>query len=213
MAKWGKADFGELKKLIERVENFDKTIEPVFTEAAEEVAKALLNKVKKRTLPGKKPDLSHLTGPDTVKIKGELAYRQVQKKNGETVFQRRRKTYTVLTAAGYARKYWSGYVGGNLRRQWSILPVQRVGSNYVVTVINNAEYASYVEYGHRQRPGRFVPALGKCLKASFVPGKYMLTISTREVEKSLPRVLERKIEKKLREVFGDGKQNSGGNSK
>ena len=26
------------------------------------------------------------------------------------------------------------------------------------------EYASYVEYGHRQEPGRYVPALGKRLK-------------------------------------------------
>lgn len=43
-----------------------------------------------------------------------------------------------------------------------------------VTVYNNTEYAAHVEYGHRQTPGRFVPAIGKRLKKSFVPGKKML---------------------------------------
>lgn len=44
----------------------------------------------------------------------------------------------------------------------------------VVTVYNNTEYAAHVEYGHRQTPGRYVPAIGKRLKKSFVPGKKML---------------------------------------
>ncbi len=44
----------------------------------------------------------------------------------------------------------------------------------VVEVFNNTEYAAHVEYGHRQTPGRFVPAIGKRLKKSFVPGKKML---------------------------------------
>ena len=43
-----------------------------------------------------------------------------------------------------------------------------------VTVYNNVEYAAHVEYGHRQQPGRYVPAIGKRLKKDFVPGKKML---------------------------------------
>ncbi len=43
-----------------------------------------------------------------------------------------------------------------------------------VTVYNNTEYASHVEYGHRQQPGRYVPAIGKRLKKDFVPGQKML---------------------------------------
>lgn len=35
-----------------------------------------------------------------------------------------------------------------------------------------AEHAPHVEYGHRQTPGRYVPAIGKSLKASFVPGQH-----------------------------------------
>ena len=102
-----------------------------------------------------------------------------------------------------AQQYWSGYTGGNLRKAWTVEPVKKIGSSYFVTIINNAEYASYVEYGHRQRPGRFVPALGKRLKVSFVPGKYMLHLSVKEVEKAVPKALEKAVNKKLREVFGN----------
>lgn len=35
-----------------------------------------------------------------------------------------------------------------------------------------AKYAPHVEYGHRQAPGRYVPAIGKRLKASYVPGQH-----------------------------------------
>ena len=35
-----------------------------------------------------------------------------------------------------------------------------------------AEHAPHVEYGHRQNVGQFVPALGKRLKAPYVPGQH-----------------------------------------
>ena len=70
-----------------------------------------------------------------------------------------------------------------------------------MTIINPTEYASYVEYGHRQTPGRYVPALGKSLKANWVKGRFMLTISIQEVEKALPGVLERNLYELLKEVF------------
>lgn len=38
----------------------------------------------------------------------------------------------------------------------------------------NVEYAAAVELGHHQEPGRYVPAIGKRLKKSFVPGKPFL---------------------------------------
>lgn len=36
------------------------------------------------------------------------------------------------------------------------------------------DYAPHVNYGHRQQPGRYVPAIGKRLKASYVRGKNFL---------------------------------------
>ncbi len=101
------------------------------------------------------------------------------------------------------QEHWAGYTGGTLRDAWTIQPIEKHGNEYVVTIINPTEYASYVEYGHRQRPGRYVPALGKRLKASWVRGRFMLTISEQELEAQLPGLLERKLYTLLRGVFGD----------
>lgn len=98
-------------------------------------------------------------------------------------------------------EFWTGYTGGTLRDAWTILPVEKHGDEYLVTVVNNTEYASYVEYGHRQTPGRYVPVLGKSLKASWVKGRFMLTISTQELEVQAPALLEKKLYLFLKEVF------------
>ena len=104
------------------------------------------------------------------------------------------------------QQYWAGYTGGTLRDAWTILPVEKEGNNYIVTIVNNAEYASYVEYGHRQTPGRYVPALGKRLKANWVKGRFMLTISEQELERELPAMLEKKLRKFLYDsLYGGGR--------
>lgn len=99
------------------------------------------------------------------------------------------------------QQYWAGYTGGTLRDAWTILPIEKQGNNYVVTIANNTEYASYVEYGHRQRPGRYVPAIGKTLKAYWVKGRFMLTVSEQELETQLPGLLEKKLYALLKGVF------------
>lgn len=104
-------------------------------------------------------------------------------------------------------------VYGTLRDAWAVLPVERQGDQYSVVVINNLRYASYVEYGHRQEPGRFIPGYwegerfvydpdaegGMVLKKPWVEGRYMLTISTQELERQAPAILERKLYKFLKE--------------
>ena len=97
----------------------------------------------------------------------------------------------------------SGKTGGTLKRGWAAktaikpLEVQKLGRATVVTVriINPVKYASYVEYGHRQQPGRFVPAIGKRLKKGWVDGHFMLTKSEMELEQELPGIIERKLKK------------------
>ena len=51
------------------------------------------------------------------------------------------------------------------------------------------EYASYVERGHRQTPGRYVPAIGKRLKASWVPGQWFMQRSLNQVNMQLPQLI------------------------
>lgn len=186
MARWGKCDCKELKDFAKQLEHLQDTdFDKVCRTAANEIAAVLLNKVKKRTPVGVKPTLE---GPRTAKVTSASG-----------------KKRTMLTKTGEIyERYWSGYKGGTLRDAWTVLPVEKRGKDYVVTVINPTEYASYVEYGHRQTPGRYVPALGKRLKANWVKGRFMLTISGMEVKKLAPKLLEKAVYEALKGGF-DGK--------
>ena len=95
----------------------------------------------------------------------------------------------------------TGKKGGTLKRNWKAMPIRKEGNNYIVEIENPTEYASYVEYGHRQEPGRYVPAIGKRLKKAWVPGKFMMTISEKELQTIAPKVLEAKLNKWLREAL------------
>lgn len=57
----------------------------------------------------------------------------------------------------------------HMRRSWE---AERINDT-TVKVQNSASYASYVNDGHRQQPGRFIPVLGKRLTKSFVKGLHM----------------------------------------
>ena len=90
---------------------------------------------------------------------------------------------------------------GELRRNWQVSNIRLFERFCVVEIYNSTEYAEYVEFGHRQTPGRYVPAIGKRLKKAWVPGKFMLTISEKEINDLAPKLIEKKLEAKLREVF------------
>lgn len=97
-------------------------------------------------------------------------------------------------------------VSGALRREWTVansnFTIKRHGDTYQVVVTNPLFYASYVEYGHLQEPGRYVPDIGKRLKASWVKGKFMLTISESELQRIAPKLLQSKLDKELEGLFG-----------
>lgn len=183
MARWGRCDYRELKKLDERLQQLSEVdMDQLCRDVANEIAQILWNKVKKRTPVGVAPKFDE---PKTVKAKGASG-----------------KSRTFLTRSGAIREqYWAGYRGGSLRDAWTILPIEKHGDQYTVTVINSLEYASYVEYGHRQTPGRYVPALGKSLKVSWVPGKLMMTISEQEVKVLVPSILNDMLYEALKGVF------------
>lgn len=96
----------------------------------------------------------------------------------------------------------SGKVGGTLRRGWTAgqqanassyansLKVKKVGTDYVIEIINPVEYASYVEFGHRTRNHQ-----------GWVEGQFMLTVSEREIQNSAPKVLEKKLKEYLEGCF------------
>lgn len=208
MARWGNADFEQLRELQERLQKLQSIDLNKFCEdASKELAARLLALVIPRTPEGRKPKLE---GPKTVEFTDS---------NGET------RSFLSAEAARI-EQYWGGYAGGTLKRGWTAkteseaksgkgvpteaqgaqyarkLPIEKSGRYYIVKVINPVKYASYVEFGHRQTPGRYVPALGKCLKEDWAQGKYMLTLSEDDLESIAPNILEKKLDKLLREVLG-----------
>lgn len=87
---------------------------------------------------------------------------------------------------------------GTLRRGWTIGEVKAVEGGYEVEVLNPTEYASYVEFGHRTRLN---PEGGR----GWVKGRFMLRISSDELEAMAPKILERKLKKFLSQaVNGSG---------
>lgn len=97
--------------------------------------------------------------------------------------------------------YWSGYSGGTLRNSWKVSPVVYRNGEYRIHVYNPQHYATYVEYGHRQMTGRFVPQLGRQLTSGWVEGRFMLKISEEQVQNIAPAVLEEALKKELGKIF------------
>ena len=98
MARWGRCDYRELKKLDERLQQLSEVdMDRLCRDAAKKVAQILLNKVKKRTPVGVVP------------------------------------SYATDEAK---QEYWAGYSGGSLRDAWTILPIEKHGDQYTVTIIN-----------------------------------------------------------------------------
>lgn len=82
---------------------------------------------------------------------------------------------------------------GWLRESWNIDDVKKKGSVYEIEISNDAEYASYVEYGHRIVRG------GNTL--GWKDGIFMLTISEKNLEKVMDRIFQRKFEKRFKELW------------
>ena len=197
MSSWGSVDFRELTELCNRIGklagdasgvDFDK----VCVSVGNKCAQVLLNKVKKRTPVGHKPDLS------------DIKYGKVKTIKIKKPGSRQKKIKVETNPDWVTETYWKGYRGGTLRDAWKALPPVFSGDHYTFVVLNPMKYASFVEYGHRQHPGRYVPALGKRLKESWVKGRYMLTISENELKGAMPRIIEKEVNAALRGAV-DGK--------
>lgn len=84
----------------------------------------------------------------------------------------------------------SGKTGGNLKRNWRLGSVVKAGNKYVVEIFNNTEYASYVNNGHRTPNHK-----------GWVEGKFFVEISMQEIEKELPKYLEKMQQDILNKMF------------
>ena len=64
---------------------------------------------------------------------------------------------------------------------------------YTMAVGTNVGYAPYVELGHHQQPGRYVPAIKKRLVASYVRGKPYLRPAVENHQKEYERIIQTEL--------------------
>ena len=191
-----KVQFNGLKEFQKIIEDMEKEKEQLMIDTIKELAARLLIK---RT-PVSSPNFGVATYKRNNKKKGI--------KKGDTIYDKKGKARVLKTKTVSYKKDGKtisktyGGQGGTLRRNWTVSDVRKNGGNYEIEVSNSTEYASYVEFGHRQTPGRFVPAIGKRLKKSWVKGKFMLTISEDELKRQAPAVIEKKITEWLKKLGG-----------
>lgn len=165
MAKWGSADFAQLRQLQERLQKLEKTDLDTFCQtAAKELAARLLALVIPRTPVGVYPENSGKKG-------GTL-------RRGWTA-----KTHEEAECGG------GGSTAAQAKAYAKSLPVRKSGNAFIIDVINPVHYASYVEFGHRTVNG------------SWVEGQYFLTLSEENLERIAPSVLQKMLDRYLREVF------------
>lgn len=187
MSKWGNCDFKQLEKLAQKLEKMEKfDVKTFCEEVSRELAARLLSKVIRRTPVGE--GTFEIINKDGIKKRYKI-------KSGGTL----RRGWTAETQ----EQAEAGKVP-NAKEYANSLKVLRMGNSFIIIVKNPVEYSSYVEFGHRQEPGRFVPAIGKRLKAAWVAGHFMLTISEKELESQLPKIIERKMTNFIEECFNNG---------
>ena len=92
----------------------------------------------------------------------------------------------------------------HMRRSWGMGEVEKIDGRYTVKVFNSASYASYVNDGHVQKPGRFVPILGKRLVKNYVAGLKMTDIAKKKTKRHSKELLEKIIRAYLDKGFKDG---------
>lgn len=90
---------------------------------------------------------------------------------------------------------------GDLRRSWQLIGPIFSGADISIELRNSKNYASFVENGHRQTPGRYVPAIGKRLKASWVPGQHFLQKATKQTSNQIPQLITPVMDDILRRLL------------
>ena len=91
---------------------------------------------------------------------------------------------------GELRRGWTGGTKQGATQYANSLNIQKVGNTYRIDITNPVEYASYVEYGHRTKDHQ-----------GWVQGKFMLTISEAELNNASDAILQKKLNKFMKEVF------------
>lgn len=116
-----------------------------------------------------------------------------------------RKLGTKVIRGGHLRRAWTANQDVPTGGEYAYLksrPIKRLGKTYELEITNSAHYASYVEYGHKQRVGRFVPYIGAeiggvkqgaKLTSPSVSGHHMMEKSYNQVNSMVPALTQKLV--------------------
>ena len=192
-----KVDFSGLKQFQKDIATFNsQTKKAMFREAAEELAAVYVGSAIRNTPVG---------GTQTREVKeGEYNASKATELGNNKQFNKAKKTAKTSLKVAYKSKGKMKYKiflsSEHMRRSWDVSNVQKRGSKYRVMISNSASYASYVNDGHRQRPGRYVPILGKRLVKSWVEGLHITDKAESAVRKSQGRIINSIVTKYMKEL-------------
>lgn len=123
MARWGRCNFTQLRKLQEKLNRLERADLDKFSEqCAKELAARLLAKVIKRTPVG---------NYENGKVGGIL------RRGWTAKSEREAELSAAFGGKDSAKKFAES------------IEIKKVGNSYEIEIINQVSYASYVEYGHR----------------------------------------------------------------
>ncbi|WP_101773994.1 HK97 gp10 family phage protein [Peptostreptococcus faecalis] len=91
---------------------------------------------------------------------------------------------------GHLIRGWGGGVEASPSSIAKNLAITEKAGEYVITVKNMVEYASYVEYGHRTRGGK-----------GWIDGQFMLKIAVDKVKNKSATYIQKEVERELKKVF------------
>lgn len=86
---------------------------------------------------------------------------------------------------------------GALRRSLTYGELIRTGETYNLIIGSSLSYFDSVENGHYQEIGRYVPAIGKKLKAGFIQGKHMVSQSIEVYQDEINNNIMRRIREEV----------------
>lgn len=122
---------------------------------------------------------------------------QVQKKSARDMYVRSQTNRKDGTPVSNPQKYMNGKNDKNTKKYWRGSGELRGSASYNSDTFGyTKDYAPFVEYGHRQTPGRFVPAIGKKLKKKWVSGLYFLRNNVNTQRKQYYEDLKEALNKK-----------------
>ena len=180
--------FRDLQRKVQQAAS-PQEMEDLYRDCCKELAARFLRKVMKRTPVGK--------GSFEVKRDKDGTVKKYQrgKKKGQVKLKR-------LTNGGTLRRGWTAKTyeeakdgsAPDIATALDGMQVAHKGKTYEIRITNVVPDASFVELGHRQEPGRFVPVLGKRLKNGWVEGQFMMKISSEELAAQVPAILRKRFQ-------------------